>query len=315
MNLLLAIVGPTGTGKSHLAVNLAREFGGEIVNADSRQVYRYLDIGTAKPSIEERAEVKHHLFDIIIPDADFSLAQYQERAGAAIGAIQQQGKLPILVGGSGLYVWSILEGWQVPRVPPDKALRTRLIERAQALSPEQLYQELVSRNPAVAVKIDPRNVRRVIRALEVLEKSNVPFSALKQKEAPQFISLVIGLTTDRKTLYERIDRRVDLMIEHGWIKEVVSLLEKGYHLDLPALSSIGYKQIGLYLEGKLSLEQAVLDIKTRTHRFVRQQYNWFKLKDAKIKWVDVKHDPETEIDTLVRAFLAQADAPPENNRG
>jgi len=308
MKPVIAIVGPTGIGKTRLALALALDFSGEIINGDSRQIYRGMDIGTAKPTAGERAQVPHHLFDIIDPDADFSLAQYHELALAAIRDIQGRNRLPIVVGGSGLYIWSLLQGWQIPRVAPDIALRTRLAQKAAECSAEQLYQELQALDAEAARKIDPHNVRRVIRALEVAQTVGI---RLPRKQTPPFRSLVIGLTTDRSALYERLNRRIEFMIENGWVKEVAQLTARGYHVDLPALSSIGYQEIGLLPAGKLSLEQAVAMIKTRTHRFIRQQYNWFKLKDDKIRWFDIKDDPQAEITREVKAFLGQAPGNPE----
>jgi tRNA dimethylallyltransferase len=246
------------------------------------------------------------LFDIITPDTNFSLSQYHELALAAIRDIQKRNRLPILVGGSGLYIWSLLQGWQIPRVPPDTALRTQLSRESEETSPERLYQRLREQDPEAARKIDPRNVRRVIRALEVVQTMGETLSRRPRKQTPPFPSLVIGLTTDRSVLYERIDRRVECMVQNGWVNEVAGLLAGGYQVDLPALSSIGYQEIGLVLAGKLSLEQAVGLIKTRTHRFVRQQYNWFKLKDDRIKWFDIQRNPHDEISQVITTFLEGA---------
>ncbi|HEY41898.1 MAG TPA: tRNA (adenosine(37)-N6)-dimethylallyltransferase MiaA [Dehalococcoidia bacterium] len=302
MKSLVAIVGPTGTGKSRLALHLARNLNAEIVSADSRQVYRYLDIGTAKPTREELSAVPHHLIDIIDPDEDFSLAQYQQLAGEAIAVIQQRGKLPLLVGGSGLYVWAVLEGWQIPRVPPDTEFRNRLEKQAAEVGGEQLYQELLKADPVAAQRIDPHNVRRVIRALEVSQRGS-PVSKLSSKGAAPYDYLIIGLTTDRAELYRRIDARVDDMIERGLVDEVKRLVEMGYGFDLPAMSGIGYRQVGMYLRGELDLAQAIEKIKVETHRLVRQQYNWFRLKDERIRWLDIRYDIEGEAERLIREFV------------
>jgi tRNA dimethylallyltransferase len=303
MNRLVAIVGPTAIGKSRLALRLARTFGGEIVNADSRQVYRYMDTGTAKPTPEELALVPHHLINITNPDESFSLAQYQELAYRAINDIHQCRKLPLLEGGSGLYVWTVVEGWQIPRVPPHPELRKKLEAKAAAIGAEKLYQELVAIDPAAAQKIDPRNVRRVIRALEVYEQTSTPFSRLQRKQAPPFASLIIGLTCDRAELYRRIDERVDRMMAQGLVREVEKLVKMGYDFTLSAMSTIGYKQIGMYLRGKLSLEEAVQQVKYETHRFVRHQYAWFRLKDDRIKWFNILYPFEAEVESLVADFL------------
>ena len=198
MNRLVAIVGPTGVGKSRLAIHLAQTFNGEIVSADSRQVYRYMNIGTAKPTPHELSIVPHHLIDIVNPDEDFSLAQYHKLASEAVSEIQSRGKLVLLVGGSGQYVWSVVEGWEIPKVPPNPKLRHRLEERATKEGGNGLYQELVTIDPVTAQSISPHNIRRVIRALEVYQSTGVPFSQLKRKEKPPFKTLIIGLTVDRK---------------------------------------------------------------------------------------------------------------------
>ncbi len=305
MNPLVAIVGPTATGKSRLALRLAQEFNGEIVSADSRQVYRYMDIGTAKPSRQELTLVRHHLIDIVNPDEDFSLAQYQQLAYRAIKDIQQDNKLAILVGGSGLYVWTVLEGWGIPQVPPDLEFRHKLEEKAARGETDELYQDLMKIDPVAAQSIDRHNVRRLIRALEVSRHAKAPFSQLQGKEAPPFDTLIIGLTTDRAELYRRIDLRVDGMIEQGLVEEVRKLADMGYGLELPAMSGIGYKQIGMFLRGELDLTAAIQQIKTETHRLVRRQYNWFRLTDKRIRWFDVKGEVEPEIKTQVAGFISK----------
>ena len=304
MNRLLAIVGPTAIGKSQLVLHLAQTFNGEIVSADSRQVYRYLDIGTAKPSRQELSLVRHHLIDIVNPDEDFSLAQYQQLAYRAIGDIKQRDKLALLVGGSGLYVWAVLEGWGIPQVSPDPELRRSLAEKAAGGGAEELYQELVKVDPVAARRIDRRNVRRLIRALEVSRSAKRPFSQLQYKKAPAFNSLIIGLTTDRAELYRRIDSRVDRMIEQGLVEEVRTLIDVGYDFNLPAMSGIGYKQIGMFLRGELTLAAAIQQIKFETHRFVRHQYNWFRLSDKRIQWFDIESEVEAEITAQVAGFIS-----------
>jgi len=303
MNCLVAIVGPTATGKSQLALRLAQLFAGEIVSADSRQVYRYMNIGTAKPSPEELSLVPHHLIDVVNPNEDFSLAQYQHSASRAIEDIQKRGKLPILVGGSGLYVWSVLEGWGIPPVPPDPEFRRRLEERAAGGEGNELYRELVELDPAAGQGIDQRNIRRVIRALEVRRGSKKPDTQLPQKKTPPFKTLIIGLTTERKELYRRVDQRVDEMVERGLVDEVKRLVNMGYNFKLPAMSGIGYRQIGLLLRGESTLASAIQQIKFETHRFVRHQYAWFKLTDRRIKWFDIQCEIDSEITALVSKFL------------
>jgi len=305
MNRLITVVGPTAIGKSRLTLHLAQTCSGEIIGADSRQVYRYLDIGTAKPSREELSLVPHHIVDIISPDEDFSLAQYQQLAYQTIEDIQQRDRLPLLVGGSGLYVWAVLEGWQVPRVAPDLELRRSLEQKAAEGRGGALYQELVQVDPVAAQRIDRRNIRRVIRALEVSKTAALPFSQLQQKKTPPFNALIIGLTIDRSELYRRIDSRVDRMMEQGLVEEVKKLLDMGYDFHLPAMTGIGYKQISLYLKGKLSISEATQQIKFETHRYARQQYNWFRLKDNRIKWFDIQQEVDAEIRELVAGFVSR----------
>jgi len=305
MNRLVAIVGPTAVGKSKLALRLARAFDEEIVSADSRQVYRHMDISTAKPSREELSLVPYHLINIVNPDEDFSLAQYQELAYRAIDDIQRRHKLALLVGGSGLYIWSVLEGWRIPQVPPDLEFRHSLEEKAARVGKDELYQELMEVDPVAAQKIDRRNVRRTIRALEVYRGAETPLSQLQHKKAPPFNTLIIGLTTDREELYRRIDLRVDEMIKQGLVAEVEGLVNMGYDFALPAMSGIGYKQIGMFLRGELTLAAAIQQIKFETHRFVRHQYNWFRLEDDRINWFDIQSEVESGITTLLARFIRE----------
>lgn len=303
MSQLVAIVGPTAVGKSALALRLAQSLDGEIVSADSRQVYRYMDIGTAKPSPEEQALVPHHLIDVVDPDEDFSLAPYQEMAYQAIEDIESRGKPAILVGGSGLYVWATLGGFKIPHVPPDAAFRKSLEERAKKEGHMALYGELEQVDPSASQRIDPRNVRRVIRALEVFRTTGLPLSQL-QSLSPLFRALVIGLATTREDLYERIDSRVDRMMERGLVPEVEGLLKRGYGFDLPSMSGVGYQQIGQYLNGEIDLPTAVQRIKYETHRLARHQYAWFRPSDERIHWFDVRNGVEDSIDSLIQGFAS-----------
>jgi tRNA dimethylallyltransferase len=302
---LIAIVGPTGVGKSRLALYLAGIFHGEIISADSRQIYRHLDIGTAKPSAEELARIPHHLIDIVNPDEDFSLATYQEMAYRAIEDIHRRKKLPFLVGGSGLYVRAVLEGWHIPGVSPDDKFRYNIEKKAERDGTDELYRELVAVDPEAAAKIDRRNIRRIIRALEVHAKAKEPFSRLGYKEAPGFDSYIIGLTLDRAELYRIVDRRVDSMIAGGLVDEVKKLLRMGYGFDLPAMSGIGYRQVGQYLSGEITLEQARKKIKTETHRFIRHQYAWFRLTDEKIHWFEMSAQGGRDIEKAITGYLAK----------
>ncbi len=299
MKRLIAIVGPTAMGKSRLALGLARALDAEIVNADSRQVYRYMDIGTAKPGLQERSSVPHHLIDIVDPDVPFSLALYQSLAYAAIEDILRRGKQPLLVGGSGLYVWSVIENWRIPRVPPDPRFRRQMEELAATEGAESLYRRLQELDPEAARNIDLRNVRRVIRALEVCQATGAPFSEIKTKQGLPFDTLIIGLTCRRDHLYQRIDARVDNMIQQGLVDEVRGLMERGYGFDLPAMSSVGYRQVGKFLLGETDLATAVQQIKFETHRFARHQYAWFRLTDKRVHWIDTDEEDAAEKSSML----------------
>ena len=307
MSRLVAIVGPTAVGKSALAMRLAQLFNAEIVGADSRHVYRYVNIGTAKPTLEERSLIPHHLIDIVDPDEDFSLAQYQQMAYEAIDDVHSRGKLPLLTGGSGLYVRSVVGGFMIPQVPPDAELRQSLEAKAECEGHMALHAELEQVDPEAATRIDPRNVRRVIRALEVCHTSGLRFSELQRRES-RYETLTIGLTTTREDLYHRIDERVDAMIQRGLIEEMQDLLDRGYSPDLPALSGLGYKQIGTYLQGggAVRLDEVIQHIKHETHRFARHQYAWFRLNDETINWFDVRNGSAGEIEDSVHRFLGHA---------
>lgn len=280
---VLAIVGPTAVGKTALSLAVAQQCDGEVISADSRLFYRGLDIGSAKPTPAERALVPHHLIDLCEPDETVTLGAYQEAAVSCIAAVQARGRLPILVGGAGQYVWSVLEGWGIPRVPPQPALRAALEEREAA----DLYADLQGRDPVAAAAIHPHNKRRLIRALEVCLTAGRPISELQARRPPAWDVRIVGLTCARPALYERIDRRVDAMLEAGLLEEVAALHACGYDPRLPALSGLGYRQLWPYLDGARPLDEAVALIKRETRRFVRQQYNWFALHDPRIAWVDV----------------------------
>ncbi len=303
---MIAIVGPTAVGKSQLALQLAQYFPAEIISADSRQVYRYMDIGTNKPSPAERAAVPHHIIDVVDPDQEFSLAMYLQLATEALKSVREKSKLPLLVGGSGLYVWSLLEGWKIPHVPPDRKLRRELEARAAQEGSEKLYRELQSVDPVAAEKINPSNIRRIIRALEVYHSLGLPFSQLQRKEPLGFPVVLIGLTRERSELYRRIDERVDKMIQDGLVEEVELLLRKGYSLSLPSMSGIGYKQIGQFLQGEMTLPEAIARIKYETHRLARHQYAWFRLSDRRIHWLNISGTGREVDSDSMRVILNKA---------
>ena len=288
---LIAIVGGTATGKTALGIALARTHDGEIISADSRQVYRFMDVGTAKPTPEQLASAPHHLIDVIDPDQAFSLASWLDLAHDRLEDILARKKLPLLVGGTGQYVWALLEGWRVPRVPPQNNLRNEL----KARPPDELLAELRRVDAAAEEYIDPRNVRRVIRALEVHAATGQPLSYWRTKEAPAFDALIVGISHLRKDLYTRIDERVNVMFEVGLVDEVASLRRKGYARELSAMSGIGYREVSEYLDGECTLESAIERTKTGTHRLARHQSSWFKASDERIQWVEAPEEAHDKV--------------------
>ena len=273
---VITIVGPTAVGKTALSLALAVQLGGEIICADSRQVYRQMEIGTAKPTAAERTVVPHHLFDIVEPDEDFSLASYIDAANAAIAAIVGRGALPLLVGGTGQYLAALLEGWQIPRVAPQPELRARLEQEAATSSVEALHARLAQIDPAAAAGIMPTNGRRIIRALEVYEVTGQPISLQQTKIPPPYDILTIWLTLPVEQLYPRIDARVDAMMAAGLLAEVRGLVERGYGFALPSMSSLGYREFQPYLAGEATVEACVQRLKFNTHAFARRQPAWFR---------------------------------------
>jgi tRNA dimethylallyltransferase len=307
---LIVIVGPTAAGKTATAVRLCQQHRGEIISADSRQIYRGLDIGTAKPTREERAAAVHHLIDVIDPDQALGVAEYQALAYAAVNDVLSRGCTPFLVGGSGQYVHAVIKGWKVPRVPPDQQLRAELVAEANRVGAEAFHTRLAAVDPAAAARIDYRNVRRVIRAMEVYLKTGIPISQQQRAQPPPYHVLQIGLTMPREALYARIDARVDRMIAEGLLAEVQNLAARGYGFDLPFMSGLGYRQLGQYLAGQIGLDEAVHLIKRETRRFVRQQYTWFRLNDPDIHWVDASREDCLEVaNQVVAGFLKEAAHP------
>lgn len=295
---LLVLIGPTAVGKSALALDLAERLDGEIVSADSRTVYIGMDIGTAKPSGQDRARVRHHLIDVVRPDQEFTLPHFLEQANAAINDIQARGKLPMLVGGTMLYVNALVEGWQVPAVAPRPGLREQLEQRAAELGPEALYQELQSLDPAAAERINPLNIRRIVRALEVLHTTEGLFSDAQGKIPPPYQVLKLGLSLERDELYRRADGRVQEMFRRGLVEEVQGLLAAGYSPVLPAMSTVGYQQVISYLNGDMSLKQAQAKMNFSTHRYIRHQYSWFR-RDPAIIWLDAADSELLEKSSII----------------
>jgi tRNA dimethylallyltransferase len=278
MAKVLVIAGPTAAGKSATALHLAQMLNGEIINADSVQVYRGLDIGAAKPSASERAAVIHHLLDIADPRENYTVARYQKDAAAAIVRVHSRGRLPILVGGTGLYIRAVVRGYAFSESGMDEELRSRLRTEAEALGPAALHNRLSQLDPDAAARLHPNDVRRVIRALEVYEQTQTPISRQVEQTQPNpaYDVRMIGITLEREVLYRRIEQRVDRMLEAGLVTEVRSLLESGVPPQAKAMQSLGYRQIVAFLQGDISLAEATEQIKRDTRRFAKRQLTWFR---------------------------------------
>ncbi|HEY4666872.1 MAG TPA: tRNA (adenosine(37)-N6)-dimethylallyltransferase MiaA [Anaerolineales bacterium] len=300
---LVALVGPTGVGKSRVAIELAAALRAEIVSADSRLIYRGMDIGTAKPSREERRRVPHHLIDVAEPEENWSLARFKQAAEAAIREIQARGRIPLLVGGTGQYVTAVLEGWTPPVQGPGRGLRDSFEALAELEGPRELHRRLQAVDPESARRIEPSNVRRVARALEIFELTGAPASAQRRASPPPYRILRLGLSLPRPELYARIDRRIDGMIEVGLVAEVQSLLDRGIAIDHPPLSAIGYRQIGEHLLGRRSLPSAVAEMRRLSRQFVRRQANWFKPSDSRIEWYTADPGVERILTDRIRQWM------------
>lgn len=286
---LLVLVGPTAVGKTALALQVARELGTDIISADSAQVYRYLDIGTAKPAPEEQKEVKHHLIDLVDPDQEFSVADYQKAAFKIIEQSWREGKLPFMVGGTGLYIKAVTDRYAFGTRGADRYFRDALEEKASLEGLEKLYAELKSIDPAAARKIHPGDKRRIIRALEVYRLESKPISEqvarTENLESP-YQTLIFGLNMDRRKLYKKIEDRVDRMLEQGFLEEVRSLINRGYNREDPGLQILGYRQLAAYLEGKLVWDETVAEIKKQTRNLAKRQLTWFR-REKGTHWLDL----------------------------
>lgn len=288
MDHLLIIVGPTAVGKTDFSLTLAQEIKGEIISADSMQIYRQMDIGTAKPTPFERATVRHHLIDCISPAQEFTVADYQGMVEQLIPEIVQRGGIPMLVGGTGLYVQAVTEGFIFPEMETDWAFREEMHLLAAEKGAEAVHAKLAEVDPELAEKLHPNDLRRVIRGIEVFRQTGQT-STYFQKQAllapPRYNTIKIGLTRPREELYERINRRVDLMIGEGLVAEVEGLLQAGYSPDLISMQGLGYKEIVAYLEKRLTLEEAINLLKQNTRHFAKRQITWFK-RDSEIVWMN-----------------------------
>lgn len=303
MRRIVWVIGPTAVGKTEIAIQLAQRLDGEIISCDSRLFYRGMDIGTAKPSLLERQKVPHHLIDIVEPDDELSLSIFKQKATELIEEIGKRDRLPLLVGGTGQYYRAIVEGWLPPVVQPSEELRQVLEVWAEQVGSQGLSDRLAVLDPEAARMIDPRNVRRTIRAIEVIFCTGKRFSEQRMKGDVRFDSLTLGLSRPREELYERVDARIEKMVADGLVDEVQSLLTKGYSPDLPSLSAIGYREIIHYLQGDSTLDEAILLIKRATRQFIRRQANWFKPGDPSIRWFQAGPGVVEEMEAAVRAWL------------
>ena len=301
---LIVILGPTAVGKTELSLKLAKLLQGEIVSGDSRLIYRGMDIGTAKPSQEEMALVPHHLIDVTDLDKPWSLSDFQHAVDEAILQIHRRGNLPILVGGTGQYIRALSEGWKIPAVKPNPSLRKILENFGREIGPEALHSRLSTIDPLAAALIEPRNLRRTVRAFEVIFSTGYPFSAQRQCQPSRYRLLKIGLHRPRAELYQRIDARLDAMIAAGFVDEVKNFLCQGYSPDLPGFSAIGYRELADHLQGKISLEEAIVLIKRRTRVYVRHQANWFKMDDPTIHWFLVEEGYEKKAEDTIMQWLS-----------
>lgn len=285
---LLVLVGPTAVGKTKLSIEMARQFDAEIISGDSMQVYRHMDIGTAKISKREMQGIKHHLIDIHEPEYPYSVAAFQEDCRRLIPEIHARGKLPFIVGGTGLYVESVCYEYRFSEVGADEAFRQEQLDYAEQYGAEALHARLQAVDPESALRLHPNDLRRVVRALEIYHVSGTTLSSqlASQKKESSYQLCIVGLTMDRQMLYKRIEDRIDGMLDQGLVAEVASLMERGVRSDAISMQGLGYKEISSYLRGEVSLEEAVTWLKRDTRHFAKRQLSWFRhMKD--IQWVDV----------------------------
>lgn len=312
---LVVIAGPTATGKTQAALAVARQISAEIVCADSRTIYRGMDVGVAKPSPAERAQIPHHLLDVADPVDTFTLADYQRLAIEAIAGIYGRGRPAVLTGGTGLYIRAVVDLVNVPAVEPDWDLRERLAAEESDGGPGTLHRKLRAIDPEAAERIDPRNVRRVIRALEVWETTGAPLSSFHAQvrrgrwvppdpagagQGPQ----MVALTADRERLRERIDRRIDDQLHAGLVEEVRTLLRAGCGRALPSMQGLGYKEIAAYLEGETTLDEAVSQLRRNTYRYAKRQMTWFRA-DPRYRWIDINGLSADSVASVVLETLGR----------
>lgn len=317
---LFVILGPTATGKTLLAIALAKKVNGEVISADSRQVYKYLNIGTAKASPEQRKEVRHHLIDLVEPHEEFSLYEYQELAYQAIQSLKERGKVPIIAGGTGLYIRAVTEGYFLPGIPANPQLRAFIQEREQKEGTGFLHRELERVDPPLARKLHPKDTRRIVRALEVYQATGVPpsrYQAQRELRLQEFRIYRLGLTMPRVLLYERINKRVEEQFSQGLLEEVQAILKEYLQgrlkeyvkrgrspFGLKAFKTLGYAECLDHLQGKSTLEEVKALIKQHTRNFAKRQMTWFR-KESGVRWTEVREDEDWEALALRVAGLCE----------
>jgi tRNA dimethylallyltransferase len=297
---LIVVLGPTASGKSALSLKIANLFGGEIINADSRQIYKSMDIGTDKFSVLKQEGTPHYLYDIVSPDEDFTVVDYMRMAIKTINEIYGRRKIPILCGGTGLYISAVIENYQIPPVPPKSEFRQQYEEYAVQKGPEALHKLLAEKDPQTAARIHPNNVRYVIRALEINDLGGM--EKQDRRGAPLFDTFILGIEWDREQLYERINQRVDELVARGLVNEVKTLLMKGYSEKLSSMSSLGYPEIIAYIKGEMSLDQSVEEIKKNTRNYAKRQMTWFRryrnvhwISSPEVRNLDHRQDSHIEV--------------------
>ena len=304
---LIVVAGPTASGKTRLAIDIAKSVNGEIANADSMQIYKHMNIGSAKPTLEEQSEAKHHLIDFLEPDEEFSVANYTELAHKVIAEISSRGKIPIMCGGTGLYINSVVNDITFGEIETDYKLREELNELAKQHGSQYLLDILKEFDPVSAQRLHPGNLRRIVRAIEFYRTTGIPISEhqemTKQKES-RYEPLMLCVKWDREVLYDRINKRVDIMMNDGLLDEVKQLMEMGYTKELNSMKGIGYKEIIDYFEGNMSLEDTVNLIKQSSRRYAKRQLTWFR-RDKRIHWLDANEDFLAEGIQLCKEFIGQ----------
>lgn len=300
---LFIIVGPTGIGKTSVSISLAKALDGEIVSADSMQIYKYMNIGTAKIQNEEMKDIPHYLVDFVNPDVDFTVSNYKRNAKKIISEINSREKLPIVVGGTGLYINSLIYDLNFTKVISNEKLRIKLENMADEFGNKFLHNRLKEIDPKSAEKIHKNDRKRVIRAIEIYEVTGKPMSLHNKdfrKPNDEYNLTMIGLNMDRKKLYEKINKRVNIMIEKGLIEEVKGLLKMGYNKDLISLEGIGYKEIIMYLEDDISLDESIELIKKNSRNYAKRQLTWFR-RNEKVNWLDL--DDFSDFNSLIKHII------------